>query len=158
MKLKLYRVKDHYLNFLREKEPKIPMNKPSGKKRPFVGMVIKIDNIDYLSPLSSKKYSKQTDFKIKIANEQKSTIRFSYMFPIRKEAIIEINFTQEYEADPKYTALLINEYSYINQHRDKIYKIASRTYNNIINKKQNFEIFCCDFLMLEELSKKYIPL
>ncbi len=39
-KLKLYRVTDHYLDFLRDVEPKIPMNKDNGKKRPFVGIVL----------------------------------------------------------------------------------------------------------------------
>ncbi|WP_231924177.1 type III toxin-antitoxin system ToxN/AbiQ family toxin [Gallibacterium genomosp. 1] len=33
-RLKLYRVTDHYLDFLREIEPKIPANKDNGKKRP----------------------------------------------------------------------------------------------------------------------------
>lgn len=32
-KLKLYRVKDHYLNYLRKFEPKIPINKDNGKKQ-----------------------------------------------------------------------------------------------------------------------------
>lgn len=53
-KLKLYRVTNHYLNFLREIEPKIPMNKDNGKDRPFVGIVLSVNGIKYIAPLSSK--------------------------------------------------------------------------------------------------------
>ena len=42
-KLKLYRVSEHYLDFLREVEHKIPQNKDNGKARPFVGIVIHRD-------------------------------------------------------------------------------------------------------------------
>lgn len=154
-KLKLYRVKSHYLDFLREIEPKIPMAKDNGKDRPFVGIVLSINGIKYIAPLSSKKKNGQTDFKIKIANEHKSTVRFSYMFPIVESALVEIDYTKEFELDSKYTALLINEDLYINQYKDRIHEIAMKTYKNVIKKCGNFEKFCCDFVKLEEKHKDY---
>lgn len=48
-KLKLYRVTDHYLDFLREVEPKIPANKDNGKDRPFVGIVLSINGVKYIA-------------------------------------------------------------------------------------------------------------
>lgn len=154
-KLRLYRVTDHYLDFLREVESKIPMNKENSKQRPFVGIVLSVNGIKYLAPLSSKIAKGQSDFKVKIANEQKATIRFAYMFPIVEEALVEIDYSAEFMLDVKYTALLINEDLYINQHKARIYEIASKTYTNATTKRFGFENFCCDFTKLEERSKVY---
>ncbi|WP_439258474.1 hypothetical protein [Lonepinella sp. BR2271] len=54
-------------------------------------------------------HKRQTDFKVKIANEHRSTIRFAYMFPIAENALIDIDYSAEFKIDLKYTALLINE-------------------------------------------------
>lgn len=154
-KLRLYRVADEYLDFLRATEPKIPMNKDSGKSRPFVGIVLSINEMKYIAPLSSKIGKKQTDFKVKIANEQKATIRFAYMFPIVESALIEIDYSEEFKVDFKYTALLINEDLYINQHKERIHEIATKTYQNVVTKRFGFENFCCDFALLEYRCKTY---
>ena len=141
-KLKLYRVTDHYLDFLREVEPKIPENKDNGKARPFVGIVLSINGVKYIAPLSSQIRKSQSDFKVKSGDEQKATIRFAYMFPIVDSALIEIDYTEEYKIDFNYTALLINE-------------IATKTYTNTITKRFGFENFCCDFAKLEEKYREY---
>ncbi|SUT88216.1 Uncharacterised protein [Actinobacillus ureae] len=155
-KLKLYRVTDHYLDFLREVKPKIPMNKDNGKNRPFVGIVLSINGMKYIAPLSSKKGKGQSDFKVKIGNEQKATVRFAYMFPLVNSALVDIDYTKKFQLDFKYTALLINEDLYINQHKDRIHEIATKTYTNTVTKRFGFENFCRDFAKLEERSKSYI--
>lgn len=154
-RLRLYRISEDYLNFLREIEPKIPMNKDNGKSRPFVGIVFSINSMKYIAPLSSKRAKGQTDFKIKIGDEEKSSIRFAYMFPIVEKALIEIDYTKEYKLDEKYTALLINEDLFINQHKERIYEIAAKTYKNAVTKRFNFEKFCCDFVKLEQRMETY---
>ena len=154
-KLKLYRINNDYLNFLREIDPKIPMNKDNGHQRPFVGIVLFINGIKYVAPLSSKISKGQTDFKVKIGNEQKATIRFGYMFPIIENALIEIDYSKEFQLDFKYTALLINEDLYINQHKERIHKIALKTYTNVVTKRFGFENFCCDFANLEAQYHNY---
>lgn len=154
-RLRLYRVTDHYLDFLREVEPKIPANKDNGKDRPFVGIVLSINGVKYIAPLSSKIRNSQSDFKVKSGDEQKATIRLAYMFPIVDEALIEIDYTEESKIDLKYTALLIKEDLYINQHKARIHEIATKTYTNTIAKRFGFENFCCDFVKLEERYKTY---
>ncbi|QIW15586.1 hypothetical protein A4G20_04200 [Pasteurellaceae bacterium RH1A] len=149
-KLKLYRIKEHYLDFLREVEPKIPMNKDNGKGGPFVGIVLSINGVKYIASLSSKKERGRVIFKVKIGDEQKATIRFAYMFPIVADALIEIDYTEEFKLDFKYTALLINEDLYINQYWERIYEIATKTYTNAVTKRFGFDGFCCDFVALEE--------
>ncbi|MFZ7203385.1 type III toxin-antitoxin system ToxN/AbiQ family toxin [Avibacterium avium] len=154
-KLKLYRVADHYLDFLREVEPKVPANKDNGKDRPFVGIVLFINGVKYVAPLSSQIRSSQSDFKIKSGDEQKATIRFAYMFPVVDSALIEIDYTEEFKIDLKYTALLIKEDLYINQHKARIHQIATKTYTNTITRRFGFEKFCCNFTKLEERYKSY---
>jgi protein AbiQ len=154
-KLRMYRVSNEYLDFLRTIEPKIPMNKDNGKSRPFVGIVLFINGMKYIAPLSSKIGKKQTDFKVKIANEQKATVRFAYMFPIADKALIEIDYSEEFKIDFKYTALLINEDLYINQHKDRIHEIAIKTYQNTVAKRFGFEKFCCNFELLESQCRKF---
>ena len=151
----MYRVSNEYLDFLRTIEPKIPMNKDNGKSRPFVGIVLFINGMKYIAPLSSKIGKKQTDFKVKIANEQKATVRFAYMFPIADKALIEIDYSEEFKIDFKYTALLINEDLYINQHKDRIHEIAIKTYQNTVAKRFGFEKFCCNFELLESQCRKF---
>lgn len=154
-KLKLYRVTDHYLDFLRKIEPKIPKNKDKGKPRPFVGIVLSINGVKYIAPLSSQIRKSQSDFKVKSGDEQKGTIRFAYMFPIIDSALIEIDYTEEFKIDFQYTALLIKEDLYINQHKARIHEIATKTYTNTIAKRFGFENFCCDFAKLEEKYMEY---
>lgn len=154
-KLHLYRIEDDYLDYLSNKESRIPQGKYNGKDRPFVGVVYTINNLEYFAPLSSQLHNKQSDFKVIIANEHKATVRFAYMFPVTKDCLIEIDFTEEYKKDRKYTALLINEAQYINQHQEDIYKIASRTYEFNVTKRYGYDKFCCNFLLLEVLAKNY---
>lgn len=155
-KLKLYRVTDDYLNFLRKIDPKIPMNKDNSKARPFVGIVFSVNAVKYIAPLSSKIHNSRTDFMVKNKGVQIATIRFAYMFPILDSALIEIDYSEEYKQDVNYTALLITEDLYINQHKQKIHDIATKTYTNVIAKRFGFGKFCCDFAKLEEHYKSYV--
>lgn len=155
VRLKLYRVEQEYLEYLSEQESKIPLNKANAKLRPFVGVVFTINQLDYIAPLSSQIHNKQTDFKVKIGEEQVATVRMAYMFPVPKDELVEIDFTEEYSKDKKYTALLINEAQYVNQFFEKIHEIAERTYLFNVSKKFNYDKFCCDFLLLERLANEY---
>ena len=106
-KLKLYHVTDHYLDFLRKVEPKIPENKDNGKARPFVGIILSINGVKYIAPLSSQIRKSQSDFKVKSGDEQKATIRFAYMFPIVDSALIEILTIRHYSSKKIYTSISI---------------------------------------------------
>lgn len=155
--LKLYFVSNDYLDYLREIDHKIPLNKQGGKPRPFVGIILSINGNNYFAPLSSQKHNKRTDFKIVKSNEHIATIRCSFMFPIHKNAIKEIDFTEEMNKDRKYTAILIHEINYINndEHKEKLLNMASKTYEYCTNKKFGYENFCCNFTSLEEHAKAY---
>lgn len=156
--MKLYHVNETYLDELRKIEPKIPQIKGSNgtKPRPFVGIILTINSVNYIAPLSSQIHNKRTDFKIFAAKGQNqvaqvATVRTAYMFPIPLEELQEIDFTQEQIKDKSYAALLINEINYIKKEKNsnKLIELANKTYEYTVTKRYHFEKFCCDFLALE---------
>ena len=51
--MRIYRIKDEYIDFLRKYDKKVSKNKK--ETRPFVGIVFEINNFKYFAPLSSPK-------------------------------------------------------------------------------------------------------
>ena len=49
--MKIYKIKEDYIEYLRAKEPKVLKNK--NEKRPYVGTVLEITGFTYFIPLSS---------------------------------------------------------------------------------------------------------
>lgn len=159
--LKLYRVDDSYLDYLRQVDSRVPINKDSGKARPFVGILHFVNGREYVAPLSSQLTKARTDFKILLHNEHKAmeehkaTVRFAYMFPVNKKVIEEIDFTVERVADANYTALLLKEINYINANEERVHKIINDTYIFRVTKAHGYDKFCCDFLKLEQALDSY---
>lgn len=157
--MKLYHVNDTYLDELRKIEPKIPQPKGSNgtKTRPFVGIILTINSVNYIAPLSSQKHNMRTDFKVFADNGrvQVATVRTAYMFPIPPKELQLIDFSQELINDRKYAALLINEINYIKEKENskRLIELANKTYEYAVTKRYNFENFCCDFLALESYLK-----
>jgi protein AbiQ len=52
-RLKLYTIKDAYIEYLRTFDNKVMLNKDA--KRKYIGVVLSIDNFNYFVPLSSPK-------------------------------------------------------------------------------------------------------
>lgn len=110
--MKLYRINDNYLNYLRNFDSRVPQIK-TGNVRPFVGVILSINGISYFAPLSSQKKNNRPDFKVSQGGKQIATVRTAFMLPIPECAITEIDFASERSKDPKYTSLLINEINFI---------------------------------------------
>ena len=58
LEMKFYKVDTNYLNELRKIDGRVPLNKEyvgsSNKVRPYIGIMLVVDGIDYLVPLTSK--------------------------------------------------------------------------------------------------------
>ena len=154
--MKLYRVNDNYLNYLRNVDCRVPQIKP-GNVRPFVGVVLSINGISYFAPLSSQKKNNRPDFKVSQGGKQIATVRTAFMLPIPECAITEIDLASERSKDPKYTSLLINEINFIKQaeNKAKLLGIALKTYEYAMTKRFGYDRFCIDFLKLEEAMRSY---
>ena len=160
--MKLYNIKNEYIDYLREYDKKVAHNK--NEKRPYVGFVIEYNECNYYVPFSSpktkhKKMKNGIDFR-KIKNGDLGAINFNNMIPVDTSALIPIDFNNI--EDEKYKNLLIDQLSFIDKDEVNIKKTA---YNlrNIFNKNEDERTSVekaviersCDLILLEEKCKEY---
>lgn len=164
MKLKFYTVREEYTNYLRIYDSRVPYTFEEKSKRPFVGIVFKINNINYFAPLSSPKLKHKTmknqiDF-IKINSGEYGAINLNNMIPIElnqcKLIDIIIN-NKDNKDDIMYKNLLINQIDWCNKNIEKILKATSKIYYTITLNKANKRLMdrCCNFKLLEEKCLEY---
>lgn len=132
--------------------------------RPFIGILININGIDYVVPLASpkekhKNMKNQQDF-IKINNGLWGAINFNNMIPVNASLISKINMdilTTDEPQTRQYKELLRNQLTWCNSHSEKIIKTSNKLYSMIINNKcsPNLKQRCCDFKLLEQKLSEY---
>ncbi len=161
--LLFYTVDKNYIKYLSEFESHISYNKDEiGHSRPYLGIVLKIDNYKYFVPLYSykehyKKYKNNPSFFF-VYNQKNiplAIIKFSSMIPVPKD--ISVTSVLEYnKQDKKYKDLIAAEYRYINSNKKEIYKRANKMYVAVTKHKNNFlKTIACNFKLLEEKSIEY---
>lgn len=154
-KLKFYNINNDYINYLYKFDNKEPYNKQ--QKRPYIGIVIEINNIKYFAPLFSPKktHSKYSDNPTYIRiGTQYGIIRFNNMIPVINSVLNYIDFNDI--KDIKYRNLLIAQNKFIQQNTERIRKKAEKLYKIVtIDKKQFFVDLSCNFKVLEEKAKLY---
>ena len=79
------------------------------------------------------------------------------MIPVKNKYIIDLDINSV--EDVKYKMLLINQYNYINRNSERLINKAKNLYNLIINNRANIKLKnrCCNFSLLEEKCKLYVP-
>ena len=119
--MKFYTINDSFVSSIKLIEPKIQDN--YGGKRPYIGVLLSINDLNYFAPLSSYK-SKQdrinniTVFKLHEKGNPENklgVIHLNNMFPVPynqlNEVIIDIN--------DSYGRMLQNQYEYILHYQEK---------------------------------------
>ena len=154
-KLNFYTVSDEYIQYLYQFDKKIPYNKNA--KRPYIGVVLKIEEFNYFAPLFSPKktHSKYSDNPtyMKIGTSY-GIVRFNNMIPVPISELKYININSI--EDKKYRMLLIAQNHFIKLHTEKILKKALKLYTWVtINEKEFFVNLNCNFKLLEKVSKMY---
>ena len=166
--LMLFELEENYYNFLVKYDSKIMYNKnaPIGS-RPYVGIVLDINNYKYFAPLTSPK-PKQNKQKIRhsidmilIDNGKYGAINLNNMIPaklcflkIKKYDILANDTLKE----KQYKLLLANQIQWCNilnnknlikTNANQIYKIKN---NNRVKNKNILKLKerCCDFKILEK--------
>ena len=161
--LLFYTVDRDYIKYLSEFEKHVSYNKEEkGHSRPYLGIVLKIENFEYFVPLYSYKdhyvkYKNNPSFFFVYDKKNKpiSIIKFSAMIPVPKYSNV-INLLEYSELEKKYKNLISAEYRYINANKKEIYKRADKMYIAVTKHKNNFlKTIACDFKKLEEKSLKY---
>lgn len=161
----LVRLDYNYCDYLRQFDDKVPYNKNKKELRPFIGILFKIENCEYFAPLSSPKPKHKTmkatiDF-LKIKDGELGAVNFNNMIPVRENnyAIVNLNKPAFNESEQKYQKMLIEQLDWLNAHYRQIKSKSFKLYNLYINDKlpKNIKIRCCNFKLLEEKCKEYIP-
>lgn len=157
-KLRLYRVTDKYIHFLKTRDSRVQDNK--NRRRPYVGVVLLVGDYRYFVPMESPKPNhaniKPGRHIMKLDGGKLGLLGFNNMIPVHDDALI--SFDIDKEPDAKYVDLLRHQVTYINRNKADVLNHASQTYYNVVNKKNAFLLgICCDFKKLERACKQYDP-
>ena len=165
-KLNFYIIDDNYIEYLSRFDKHIAYNK--NKKRPYIGVILVVENHYYFAPLFSPKQKHNTQvfraaYKSKMINEKTKNdlgiIRFSDMIPVPQESVYLLDIKNKSYG---YKRLLSEQYSYINKpdNKQKIIDKAEKIYNIVTKDKKSkvskfYKDLSCNFKLLEEKCIKY---
>lgn len=172
--LDLYTIDNKYIHYLQENErkdrgfTKVSNNLTDeySNQKPYVGIVLEIDDYKYFVPLTHPK--EHYDSRIKFFNRFSQPIKlksgrdygrimFCYMLPLKDENVLKRICINEI-VDIKYKSILMTQYFYINSREGNkvILKKAHSLYNKVHNNPQHYLYkYCCAFELLEKYSEKY---
>ena len=162
-KLILARLDIDYCNYLRQYDDKVPYNYDKKKLRPFVGVLLEVNNCMYFAPLSSPKpkhlkLKAKIDF-LKIDHGKLGAINFNNMLPVTENNITKIDLRKKglTISEQKYIKLLQEQILWLNRNKVKLYERSQKLYNKYINKtlSPNIKKRCCNFKLLEEKCLEY---
>ena len=164
LEMKFYKINTNYLNELRLIDGRVPFNKEyvgnSKKTRPYIGIMLTVDDIDYLVPLTSKTDKRSTYVNMPIYDQNDNKIAFlliNNMLPVPERYREIINMDGILSTDPAYYTLLINEINYLRPKKETIkrrcadvraVKVKGETRETINTGTANY---CLNLLELEEI-------
>ena len=159
--MKLYRIENDYIDYLRSFDDRVQENKYI---RPYVGVILQVNNCDYYVPLASPKKKHTTmkntiDFR-KIAGGALGAINFNNMIPATNSVLTIIDIDNY--PDVKYRRLMQNQVKCLKRDWNNIVKVANKLYRLVIKddcdlspNDRRIKDRCCDFLLLEEALRNY---
>lgn len=163
-----YIVSDEYISYLSKIENHVMKNKPEERTyhRKYVGILTEINGFRYFVPMSSPKDKDYENGKIKKNNlttiymrskdKLYGTLRFNCMIPVPPSELTEYKINDE--GDFSYKMLMLAEYSFCKDNREKIEKTAKNLYGKKCNStEQEFPIgkIVIDFKKVEEACNDY---
>lgn len=156
--LKIYRISDKYIRFLKSRDTRVQDNK--NRRRPYVGVVLYVGEFRYFVPMESPKPNhakiKAGKHIMKLAGGKLGLLGFNNMIPVHEAALIAFDIDQE--QDKQYAELLKRQASFINRNKADVLDHASQTYYSAISQKNRFLLeICCDFKKLEKACGQYDP-
>ncbi len=157
-RLRFYHISDKYIKFLHSIDNRVLYNK--GEARPYVGIVLTINALDYYVPLESPrpdhKNIKSGGPVLKIDNGNLGIMGFNNMIPVKDVCLV--NFDINSLEDQSYKLLLQNQLRFCNKNKKLIGDRANSVYKKtVIDKVPFYKSSCCDFKRLEKACKKYNP-
>lgn len=169
-KLRWYIADKEYIKYLKNFDEKVENIDYNTKLKPYIGILITINEFNYYVPISSPKekhYKMKEDMDfIKIIKNNKiiGVLNLNNMIPILDSNVKELKYKEiekyrsfDNEKEKKlYISFLSFELTLINENMTKIKKNAMKLYNEKIkNPESSISKRCCDFKLLEEVSVIY---
>lgn len=157
--IKIYEINNDYIDYLVPLAKHLFHNKKKSQKndRKYIGIVLKINGLNYFAPLSSFKpkhiqMKESVDF-LKVKNY--AVINLNNMFPVPLGECSYVDISKI--KDKNYKALLLAEYRYIKSIQNKIRKNASTVYYHKIKNGDSTPLSkrCNDFTSLENACMLY---
>lgn len=160
---KIVKVNSEYCDFLRKFDEKVPYNAGLKELRPFIGILFKIDDIEYFAPLSSPKIKhkklKNTIDLIKINDGELGVVNINNMIPVTNENYIIFNLDKKSDniKEQLRIKLLKKQLRWLTSNRKEVITKSKLLYNLYINNKLpiNVKNRCCNFSLLEIKCNEY---
>lgn len=164
--VKFYNVSDRYISFLKTFDSRVPNN--YNENRPYIGVVLTVNGLEYLAPLSSPKpahdnFQPENPTIHKLHEKRDATkklgiVHINNMIPVIQTEITEISFGSQPQ---HYRDLLTKQYQFIKSTQGVLLKKASILHDAITNQKDpiyaRFARVCCDFSVLEANYSNFKP-
>ena len=161
MKFAICKIDNDYIKNLNEIDSRVQYHHGNYEK-PYLGILLKVDGMDYFVPLSSAK-PKHKNFNENIAfikvNDKGhllSVLNLNNMIPVPKSCVIDFNFNEI--ENKKYGALLKKEYAICRMKRSLIMSNANKLHYIMTaepEKHPKLVSFCVDFKKLERFCQSY---
>lgn len=155
--LKLYEINPRYIKYLSQYQKHIFISDGDKASRKYIGIILKINDIEYFAPLSSfkpkhKKMKETVDF-IKIKNYAVININNMVPVPDGEYRLVDINGTK----DQQYKHLMQVENREINRQKNRILKNADIVYKHKLHNGTSTPLAkrTNDFIKLEKCYKQY---
>ncbi len=161
--LKIVKVDSTYCDYLRKFDNKVVYNKNKKELRPFIGILFRIDDLEYFAPLTSpkpkhKKMKNKLDF-FKIKNGELGAVNFNNMIPVDSSnySLIDLNNKNVDIEKLKYQKLLKEQLDWLNSNYNQLKNKSSKLYNlyNLGKLPKSIKTRCCNFKLLEEKCMEY---
>ena len=160
-----FKVNPKYTDFLRDVDPCVPLNKGNKEARPFIGIIMTVNGIDYFAPLSSPKakhlkMKDQIDF-IKIEKGELGAINLNNMIPVAKADLTALDirhYPSDTPEETQYKILLSKQLSWCDSNHSSITKKAKHLYKTFTNGMlyERIRSRCCNFTEDENLMRIWL--
>ena len=156
--LKFYDVDENYIDYLKTIDSKVPDIRYITNNKFVTGILISINDCEYFAPVSSFNVQQRTNFLIYDRTRTISSVRFSFMFPVPTKIKSKVIYQKDFAKETNQQQIFLRkELNYINKHLSEVLKKANDIYKGRIDNKEFFVTNCCNFKLLEEKCKLYIP-
>ena len=152
-----YYVDGDYIEYLKERETQargftcVPNVHYWSTDKFVFGAVLEINDIPYFVPISSYSRSQQDLILMKDKNDGHilGSLRFNYMIPVPDHLLYKLDINALPTVNNRIHTS--KELAFCRRNRDRIYRIALKTYNRVISKKDITLLKnSCDFAILEQ--------